>query len=168
MSSNLHRSVIIALALLILAGSPKAAEKQAPMSEPDVFSSGYYPCSDCHSGMEANPVKRSLSFHEEIRIKNHGEPTRWCLDCHDPSDRDSLRLSNGERISFSKSHLLCGQCHGNILRDWNAGVHGKRTGMWDAEKKYLLCTSCHNPHSPRFKPIKPERGPQPPAATLRK
>jgi hypothetical protein len=34
------------------------------------------------------------------------------------------------------------------------GVHGKRIGRWDGEKTYLLCVSCHNPHTPRFKGVK--------------
>jgi hypothetical protein len=33
-------------------------------------------------------------------------------------------------------------------------VHGKRIGMWDGAKTYLLCVSCHNPHAPGFKGVK--------------
>jgi len=50
---------------------------------------------------------------------------------------------------------LCGQCHGEKYRDWRVGVHGKRTGDWNGKKRYLLCAHCHNPHTPRFSPIKP-------------
>jgi hypothetical protein len=58
-------------------------------------------------------------------------------------------------IFFEKSYLLCGQCHGTIYRDWKAGVHGKRTGQWNGRKQYRLCVHCHNPHQPKYKPLKP-------------
>jgi hypothetical protein len=40
--------------------------------------------------------------------------------------------------------------------------------MWDGPKHYLLCTTCHNPHSPRFRPLVPERPPLRPEQTLRR
>lgn len=138
-----------------------------PLNRPPVLSSKLFPCSGCHAGMEAGP-RRSLSFHEEISIQGHGEPRRWCLDCHDAADRDSLRLAGGERVPFSRSHLLCSQCHGSVFRSWKTGIHGKRTGMWDGPKHYFLCPSCHNPHSPRFKPLVPLSRPLKPAETLRR
>ncbi len=64
-----------------------------------------------------------------------------------------LRLASGATIPFTQSYLLCGQCHGDKLRDWRMGVHGKRVGMWNGEKTYFLCVNCHNPHSPRFKGV---------------
>ena len=120
----------------------------------------YYPCSDCHaSASDINPRKRELvDEHDTIKLK-HAEEERWCLDCHDQNKRDFFRRSNGELVSFDVSFKLCGQCHGTIYRDWKAGIHGKRTGMWNGEKTYHQCVNCHNPHSPRFKPIKPEPPP---------
>ena len=91
----------------------------------------------------------------DIVLKNHAEDQRWCLDCHNPDNRDKLRLASGQVIFFEKSYLLCGQCHGTIYRDWKAGVHGKRTGHWNGRKQYRLCVHCHNPHQPKFKPLKP-------------
>jgi hypothetical protein len=66
-----------------------------------------------------------------------------------------LRRASGEPIPFSESYKLCGQCHGPQYRDWQSGVHGKRTGEWDGQKEYLLCVNCHDPHSPKFKPLVP-------------
>jgi formate-dependent nitrite reductase cytochrome c552 subunit len=83
----------------------------------------------------------------------------WCFDCHNLADRDSLRLAGGEKVPFTESWKLCRQCHGEKGRDWKAGVHGKRTGHWDGKKQYLLCAHCHDPHSPKFKPIRPEPAP---------
>ncbi len=127
---------------------------------PPPFSEGIFPCSDCHADMEVNPTRRKLEmFHTNIELKNHAEDQRWCLDCHNPEDRDVLRLASGKLISFEESYYLCGQCHGTIFRDWKAGVHGKRTGEWNGKKVYRLCVQCHNPHQPRFKPLVPKPPP---------
>jgi hypothetical protein len=68
-------------------------------------------------------------------------------------------LVSGELIDFTESHRLCGQCHGDKYSDWKVGVHGKRTGLWNGKKEYLLCAHCHNPHNPRFQPIPPKPPP---------
>jgi hypothetical protein len=115
----------------------------------------YFPCSDCHADMEVNRERRELEeMHDDIRL-DHGPKERWCFDCHNPDDRDTLRLANGTTISFEESYRLCGQCHGTIYRDWREGIHGRREGYWNGAKSYQLCAHCHNPHAPRFAPIKP-------------
>jgi hypothetical protein len=115
--------------------------------------------------MELNRTRRPLTeMHTDIELK-HGDPHRWCLDCHDPAERDSLHLAGGERISFDESYRLCGQCHGEKLRDWRAGIHGRRTGEWNGHKQYLLCANCHNPHQPHFRPLTPQPAPTPPEHT---
>ena len=117
--------------------------------------SGFFPCSECHSEMEVNPERRELEeMHDDIELV-HGPSDRWCLDCHNPDDRDVLRLVNGRLISFDESYLLCGQCHGTIFRDWRQGIHGRRQGYWNGGKSYLLCAHCHDPHAPAFHTIAP-------------
>jgi hypothetical protein len=125
------------------------------------FSDGIFPCTDCHKNLKPNPVRRVLvDWHDDISaIFNHDSENRWCLDCHDLKSRDSLRLASGKLLDFKESYKLCGQCHGEKLRDWKVGVHGKRTGDWNGKKEYLLCVSCHNPHSPKFKELVPEPPP---------
>jgi hypothetical protein len=121
-----------------------------PFSEEEI-----YPCSECHSDMEVNTARRDLEdFHDDIRL-DHGPADRWCFDCHNPDDRDRLRLVNGTLIGFEESYRLCGQCHGTIYRDWREGIHGRRVGYWNGAKSYLLCAHCHNPHAPRFSEIEP-------------
>ncbi len=125
---------------------------------PPPFSEGIFPCSDCHDeDMEVNPVRRILEDeHVEIsEMFDHASDQRWCLDCHQADNRDVLHRANGEIITFEESYNLCGQCHGTIFRDWKAGIHGKRTGEWNGKKQYRLCVVCHNPHSPKFRPLKP-------------
>jgi hypothetical protein len=127
---------------------------------PPPFSEGIYPCSTCHASLPVNTKRRELQFHTEIQAMfNHDPEHLWCLSCHDPNNRDYLHLANGERVTFEKSYELCGQCHGEKLRDWKAGVHGRRIGYWNGEKQYLLCVNCHIPHSPKFRPLEPKPAP---------
>ena len=136
-----------------------AATEIAVESPP--FTEGIFPCSDCHSAIDPNPERRELiDFHDDISaIFDHDSENRWCLDCHDMNSRDSLKLASGNLLDFKESYKLCGQCHGEKLRDWKVGVHGKRTGYWNGQKEYLLCVHCHDPHTPQFKEITPEPPP---------
>lgn len=121
----------------------------------EAFSLDYFPCNDCHSEIVPNTRRRELvEMHDDI-IFEHDSENRWCLACHSVNHRDSLRLADGRLLGFDESYKLCGQCHGPKFRDWKLGIHGKRTGYWNGEKQYLLCVHCHNPHSPKFKPLKP-------------
>ncbi|MBF0338436.1 MAG: hypothetical protein HQL05_11460 [Nitrospirae bacterium] len=131
------------------------------------FTEGIFPCTMCHATMKPDKTRRQLQFHAEIVLK-HAAQQRWCLDCHDADNRDRLRLANGDHVTFDESYLLCGQCHGNVFRDWKTGIHGKRIGSWNSDKpgdkKYFLCVNCHNPHSPNFIPVKPLPAPVRPKA----
>lgn len=145
-------------------------------------------CTSCHGELTDGPVtkpkpltlmRRCLACHEERKVStdcktchrettepmhakiklHHAEEQRGCLDCHSATDRDRLHRANGEKILFSESYKLCGQCHGPKLRDWKLGLHGKRLGHWDGRKEYLLCAHCHNPHSPRIEGMTPQPRP---------
>lgn len=149
------------------AAAPPAVSAPAPEERlevpPPPFTDGIFPCSACHADLPVNRTRRPLTeMHADITLR-HDEEHRWCLDCHDAADRDHLHLASGELVSFDESYRLCGQCHGEKLRDWRAGVHGRRTGSWNGHKKYLLCAHCHDPHTPRFRPIAPEPAPRRPA-----
>ena len=120
-----------------------------PFQVKDIF-----PCSECHDGKDVNTKRRIVDDHPQV-VFNHDSENRWCLDCHDTVNRDKLHLADGRLIDFTQSYRLCGQCHGPSLRNWKAGEHGKRTGMWNGAKEYRLCVSCHDPHSPHFKPLQP-------------
>lgn len=144
---------------------PTVAEETFEVPPPP-FSEGIFPCTDCHDPtLPVRTEQREMILaHTDIKL-NHGKEGRWCLDCHDVADRDSLHLANGEKVSFEESYRLCGQCHGDKYRDWKVGVHGRRTGNWDGHKSYLLCVSCHNSHSPHFAPLKPMPPPERPRTT---
>ena len=135
---------------------------------PPPLSEDTYPCTMCHAEMETNFEKRELmDFHDDIVLK-HDEENRWCLDCHDAENRDMLHTAGGQLLDFKESYKLCGQCHGPKLRDWEAGIHGRRTGDWNGQKQYLLCAHCHNPHAPRFSGMKPEPAPIKPGPLTKK
>jgi hypothetical protein len=129
--------------------APKAASASFDTPAPP-FELGLFPCTSCHNE-PGNPQPRDLGFHDEVQPLQHG--SRWCLDCHDNKNRDVLHLTNGDAVPFPESYRLCGQCHGDKLRDWKVGVHGKRVGNWNGKKTYYLCVQCHNPHAPRFKGV---------------
>jgi hypothetical protein len=144
-----------------LAGTP-GDEIETP---PPPFSEGSFPCTRCHKpGPDFDNDRRDLGDpHDKIKFEHDAEH-RWCLDCHNGEERDHLRLASGQLIDFKESYKLCGQCHGDKYRDWRAGIHGRRTGSWEGHKRYLLCVNCHNPHSPRFRPVRPEPPPRRPEA----
>jgi hypothetical protein len=143
---------------LAMHSSETFAVAKPPISE------DMWPCTTCHDGNDVNRNRRVLKEeHTNIQL-HHDEEHRWCLDCHDATNRDYLHLASGVTITFDESYKLCGQCHGDKYRDWRMGVHGKRTGQWNGEKQYLLCVHCHSPHEPHFKPLKPEAPPARPTS----
>ncbi len=170
-----------AVALLVVAGmsirfahNPDAARAANQLQElpPDgtltlldepEMDDEYEDCSDCHEDEPTNfEVREMDDEHDEMEFA-HG--TTWCLDCHDADDRDVLHLAGGKKVSFDETSTLCGQCHGSKIPDWEAGIHGKRTGHWRGDKDYRPCISCHNPHVPGFEKRKPK--PPPTRPTLR-
>ncbi|MFN0006985.1 MAG: hypothetical protein ACKVXR_03680 [Planctomycetota bacterium] len=140
-----------------------AAEERIEVPPPP-FSDGVFPCSDCHDpDIPVNTTRRPMQAAHQDIVLHHDAEHRWCLDCHAEKDRDRLHLASGELVDFTESYRLCGQCHGDKARDWKAGVHGRRSGMWDGHKTYLLCVHCHDSHAPAFEPLEPLRAPVRPA-----
>lgn len=124
-----------------------------------------FPCSQCHDNkdLKTNPEVRKLRDPHDELPKFEGHGSLWCLDCHDANDRDHLKLANGTLVDLSNPVALCAQCHGLYYREWQSGVHGKRTGYWNGPKRVLRCDNCHNPHSPHFRPLTPLPPPVNPA-----
>lgn len=129
-------------------------------------------CQFCHDGKTVPFPKdkkpRLLAAHVDIVEDStklmHGRGAIWCLDCHNPTERNNLYDHAGNNISFNQPQKLCGKCHGEVYRFWRMGIHGKRIGSWTkgGKKRWWVCTECHNPHTVqtnRFQPIKPELAP---------
>ena len=60
------------------------------------FSDDIFPCTACHANLVPNPKKRELvDWHDDISAMfDHDKENRWCLDCHDLNNRDSLKLAS--------------------------------------------------------------------------
>ena len=118
-------------------------------------------CSDCHVLFDnIRDPDRPLYQHTDI-VLHHGTNDA-CLNCHDKDDREKLAIRGQNPVGFNQAQLLCAQCHGPIYRDWQRGTHGKTIGYWDASRgpsTKLICTQCHDPHSPVYSPIAPLPGP---------
>jgi uncharacterized CHY-type Zn-finger protein len=116
-----------------------------------------YNCMECHALFPAKwHYARPMRQHADIKLE-HGN-NRFCLNCHHPTNRNVFVDYDGSEIPEPKVDLLCGKCHGTIHRDWEAGVHGRHNGHWNAKmggESRLTCIQCHDPHSPAFKPMHP-------------
>lgn len=110
-----------------------------------------YRCSSCHTDKEVKGKNAFNLTHGNVVI-NHGQEgsALACIDCHHPKALDYLEDKKGNKIDYDHVYQLCGQCHFRQKRDWLGGAHGKRVSYWAGERVVYNCTTCHNPHSPRF------------------
>ena len=124
-----------------------------------------YRCMECHSGIKAKwRYERPMIEHTRLELR-HGTNS-FCLNCHHPENRDNYVHYDGSEIPADRVELLCRKCHGPQYRDWQAGIHGRVNGYWKGEigpQEKLLCTQCHDPHDPAFKPMRPMPAPTYPA-----
>lgn len=119
-------------------------------------------CLKCHKGLKVNTKKRVLTgTHIDFAFNHPGlnSENKWCYTCHYPNALDLLRLESGKLVSYQKAYEQCIECHITNYTFWSAGLHGRRTGMWNGNKQYLSCIYCHNAHTPKFKPIVPKKPP---------
>lgn len=110
-----------------------------------------YKCSSCHTEKEVKGKSAFQLTHGDVVI-NHGREgsALICIDCHNPGKMDYLEDKKGRDIDFDHSYQLCGQCHFRQKRDWLGGAHGKRVSYWAGDRVVYNCTTCHNPHAPKF------------------
>lgn len=135
------------------------------LTEPDPQGrTGSIACSTCHSVREPNfqtKLPADLDqFHQGMPF-NHGQLT--CYACHHPNDADSLRLADSQPVSYPDVMVLCAQCHGVQMRDYEHGAHGGMTGYWDLTRGPRTrnnCIDCHDPHVPAFPKMQPVFKPQ--------
>ena len=115
------------------------------------------------------PIPTMEAMFPDAKNFAHGRGAIWCLDCHHNTQRNKLVDHRGEPISMDQPQLLCGKCHGDKLRDWRDGIHGKRIGDFTStgKKRWFTCTECHNPHNVQdgarnrgFVQLQPETPPQ--------
>jgi len=136
--------------------------REALLQQPSVVLAGYrLNCMECHRIFRsAADTPSTLMQHQHIHL-DHGLNNR-CLNCHDRDNRERLALRDGSNVAFGEVVLLCAGCHGPNYRDWLKGMHGRTNGYWNASlgtMRRLICTECHDPHAPAFKPMTPLPGP---------
>jgi len=120
-------------------------------------------------GRKPAPVPTMEAMVPDLKDLQHGRGRIWCMDCHHTTKRNMLVDHFGDPVSFDQPQLLCGKCHGDKLRDWRDGIHGKRIGDFTStgKKRWFTCTECHNPHNVQdgarnrgFVQLQPEASPQ--------
>ena len=109
-------------------------------------------CTSCHNNKDVSIKNASQMAHGNIKTDHGGsdEPLA-CFTCHSKNDRDFLNTSKDTKIDPDHVYKMCGECHFRQKKDWIGGAHGKRVTYWAGERVVTNCTSCHDPHSPRFK-----------------
>jgi len=110
-----------------------------------------FKCSQCHNNQPVRVASAAEMAHGDIKL-NHGGPDKplSCFTCHNREERDFLLTEAGEKVDMDHSYQMCGQCHFRQKKDWVGGAHGKRVSYWAGRRVVKNCTSCHNPHAPRF------------------
>jgi len=107
-------------------------------------------CSSCHNEKPVTVRRGAELTHGDVSLRHGQFDSLTCIDCHDAENRDYLEDKKGNEIDFDHSYQLCGQCHFRQKSDWLGGAHGKRVEFWAGERVIYNCTTCHNPHSPKF------------------
>ena len=110
-----------------------------------------FKCSNCHNNQEVRIDRAAEMAHGNI-VLTHGAKNKPlnCFTCHTQDERDFLVTEKGTKVDMDHSYQMCGQCHFRQKKDWVGGAHGKRISYWAGERMVMNCTSCHDPHSPRF------------------
>lgn len=135
----------------------------------DTSGLGCYTCHDKKKPIVLNlDAERNILLseaHKDLTLK-HGRHNRnnICFNCHDESNLELLQTRDGRELKLLDSSPLCGSCHGPTYRDWEAGAHGRISGLWARTPGNFQrqdCVSCHDPHSPKFPPQKPAPRPHP-------
>ncbi|MBF0147527.1 MAG: hypothetical protein HQL84_15395 [Magnetococcales bacterium] len=117
-------------------------------------------CISCHAWRQPDLQPRTLKKPHDTLMFNHWPlPGPWCDRCHDPQAPRQLLLHHDQTVSVTETDQLCFQCHAVKVKDWRFGVHGKRVGSWQGQRRIQPCSVCHDPHQPAWKPMTPSTPP---------
>ncbi|MCO4762972.1 MAG: hypothetical protein KC502_15760 [Myxococcales bacterium] len=139
----------------------KGAGKAKVVVSTRIGRSRLHPCQQCHDkvsrtqdagGKPSHPPLPLTNKHEGLQF-DHYDGIGNCYRCHSAKNMDHLELMTGVTVTLDESHRVCGQCHGEKMRDWRYGAHGKSIGSWAKTRYRMTCVDCHQPHSPAIKPV---------------
>jgi hypothetical protein len=124
-------------------------------------------CATCHSLSAISSAGRRVSqpptaFHQDLVVEHGARADLRCDSCHAGPDYGALKTADGRRLDYTEVNGLCRQCHGTQARDFDHGAHGGMQGHWDlsfGDRQRHACTTCHDPHAPKFAPMWPARPP---------
>jgi hypothetical protein len=128
-------------------------------------------CQNCHGKNKAEYISKKAATHLEhqLVVAKHGYKELACNFCHDKGNHNLLRSSAAFPATFVNPAPVCQQCHSDIYRDWQNGIHGKRVGGWKGEARIQLqCLTCHQAHSVKFKQMEARKAPQRPKLGIEK
>ena len=117
-----------------------------------------FPCLECHKNIQNNSTLKQQIHdwppsHQAIQFK-HMKTVKECSICHFSKNLNHLTNLDGIKIiSFDESFKLCLQCHGEKTKEFEMGIHGKQVGKWSGAKVRFNCVECHDPHSPKIRPM---------------
>ena len=110
-----------------------------------------FKCSQCHNNKDVQITRAAEIAHGDITLVHGGqEKPLSCFTCHNKDARDFLVTEESVTVDLDHSYQMCAQCHFRQKKDWVGGAHGKRITYWAGKRVVKNCTSCHDPHSPRF------------------
>ena len=154
-------SILLLLCIMLLDARPGAASDTSLL---DTIKNVDEPF-DSRSVSQVRPIVQPTVL---AREKYQGGPFRVlarkqdierykCSSCHTAKEvrgKSAFELTHGNKkgrkIDLDHSYQLCGQCHFRQKRDWLGGAHGKRVSYWAGDRVIYNCTTCHDPHSPKF------------------
>jgi hypothetical protein len=120
-----------------------------------------YPCTSCHEGAVLM-ADRIPDAHRNIQPRHPSTTAFQCSTCHVSELVQLLSLPDGSTTTMDHAYQLCSKCHYSEVRDWAAGVHGKRLEGWFGRRVVMNCADCHDPHNPALALRIPFAGPAPP------
>jgi len=129
-------------------------------------------CGSCHED-EKFTTEQNIRFKHPVRVYStsvHGRATEGgmsaaasCNDCHSTGGSAHRILPPGD-VASPINHFniasTCGQCHPDIKRDYNEGIHGQLTARGQVQSP--ICTTCHGEHN-----ILPVHDPRSPVSSSR-
>lgn len=127
-------------------------------------------CRNCHLAKKQDYIlsKKTNKLKHAAIHSQHGRVEVACGSCHDRNNSNLLRTSEDSSATFVDSSAVCKQCHQDRYKDWSNGIHGKRLGGWNLQKKQFSCVECHQPHNVKFRKMSADRPPKRPPLGVKK